>query len=83
MRPATGIYSGAFRVVPGSDDEGFYQVIRYAGRTAPRANLVSMAESNAEEWRWASSWRRNSSDDLAPLKQQRRLNWRQWIIGDG
>jgi putative transposase len=52
------LYQGRFKAFPVETDEYFYTVVRYVERNALRAGLVA----RAEEWRWSSLWRRESSD---------------------
>jgi putative transposase len=52
------LYQGRFKAFPIEDDDHFYTVVRYVERNALRAGLVVQAEA----WRWASLWRRESGD---------------------
>jgi putative transposase len=48
------LYQGRYKSIPIGDDRRFFTVCRYVERNALAAALVS----RAEEWQWASLWRR-------------------------
>jgi len=48
------VYQGRFKAFPVQTDEHFLTVARYVERNALRAKLVD----RAEDWQWASLWRR-------------------------
>ena len=52
------IYQGRYKSFPVQTDEHFLTVCRYVERNALRGGLVD----KAEEWRWASLWRRKYGD---------------------
>jgi putative transposase len=52
------VYQGRFKAIPIGCDHHFLWVCRYVERNPVRANLVQMAQ----EWRWSSLYRRNTSD---------------------
>jgi putative transposase len=52
------VYQGRFKSFPVQTDEHFLTVARYVERNALRAKLVA----RAEDWQWASLWRREQGD---------------------
>jgi putative transposase len=55
------VYQNRYQAVPVQTERHLLTVLRYVERNPVRARLVQ----RAEEWRWASLWRRcNSCDDL-------------------
>jgi len=52
------IYQGRYKSFPVQSDEHYLTVCRYVERNALRANLVT----RAEDWRWSSLWRCQSTN---------------------
>lgn len=52
------VYQGRFKSFPVQTDTHFVTVVRYVERNPLRAGLVD----RAEDWRWASLWRRQQRD---------------------
>ena len=70
------VYQGRFKSFPVQTDEHFLAVVRYVERNALRAQLVV----RAEEWQWASLWRRAQGTPklltfLSEWPVQRPRNW--------
>lgn len=70
------VYQGRFKAFPVQTDEHFLAVARYVERNALRAKLVV----RAEEWQWASLWRREQGTPklctfLSEWPVQRPRNW--------
>ena len=70
------VYQGRFKSFPVQTDKHFLTVARYVERNALRAKLVS----RAEDWPWASLWRRAQGDSklmtwLSDWPMERPRDW--------